>query len=73
MLLGNYDLIRAKQNEILANKEYIESLKEYWIARSDLEKALSSKLVLGKSVDKTIKKQKPMAGMSHMHHGGSNE
>ncbi len=44
MLLGNYDLIRAKQNEILANKEYIESLKEYWIARSDLEKAVSSKL-----------------------------
>ncbi len=44
MLLGNYDLIRAKQNEILANKEYIEFLKEYWIARSDLEKAVSSKL-----------------------------
>ena len=43
MLLGNYDLIRAKQNEILANKEYIDSLKEYWIARSDLEKAVSSK------------------------------
>ncbi len=45
MLLGNYDLILAKQNEILANKEYIESLKEYWVARSDLEKAISSKLV----------------------------
>ncbi len=44
MLLGNYDLIRAKQNEILANKEYIDSLKRYWIARSDLEKAVSSKL-----------------------------
>ena len=44
MLVGNYELIRAKQEEILANKEYIEVLKDYWIARSDLEKAVSSKL-----------------------------
>ncbi len=73
MLLGNYDLIRAKQNEILANKEYIDSLKEYWIARSDLEKAVSSKLPLGKSVKKNMKTEEPMAGMSHMNHGGSHE
>ena len=52
MLLGNYDLIRAKQNEILANKEYIGFLKEYWITRSDLEKAVSLKLTLSKSVEK---------------------
>lgn len=74
MLIGNYELMRAKQNEILANKEYIESLKEYWIARSDLEKAVSSKLPLGKSVEKNMKKEEPMAEMSHMHHhGGSHE
>ncbi len=74
MLLGNYDLIRAKQNEILANKEYIDSLKEYWIARSDLEKAVSSKLLLSTSVNKTMKKEEPIAGMSNRHHhGGSHE
>ncbi len=74
MLLGNYDLIRAKQNEILANKEYIESLKEYWIARSGLEKAISSKLPLSKSVNKIMKQEESTAGMSHMHHhGGSHE
>lgn len=44
MLIGNYELIRAKQEEILARREYIGILKEYWIARSDLEKATSSKL-----------------------------
>lgn len=44
MLLGNYDLIRAKQSEILAYKEYVDSLKDYWITRSNLEKAVSSKL-----------------------------
>ena len=44
MLIGSYELIRAKQNEILAYKEYVDVLKEYWIARSDLEKAVSSNL-----------------------------
>lgn len=44
MLIGSYELIRAKQNEILAYKEYVNVLKEYWIARSDLEKAVSSNL-----------------------------
>ncbi len=74
MLLGNYDLIRAKQNEILANKGYIDFLKEYWIARSDLEKAVSSKLILSKSAEKNMKKEEPMAEMSHRHHhGGSHE
>lgn len=74
MLLGNYDLIRAKQNEILANTEYIDSLKQYWIARSDLEKAISSKLTLGKSVEKNMKTEEPIADMSQMHHhGGSHE
>ncbi len=73
MLLGNYDLIRAKQNEILANKEYIDSLKEYWIARSSLEKAVSSKLILSKNVEKDMKKEEPMDGMNHMHHGGNHE
>ncbi len=65
MLLGNYDLIRAKQSEILAYKEYVDSLKDYWITRSDLEKAVSSKLPLGKSADKKIKKENSMAGMNH--------
>lgn len=74
MLVGNYELIRAKQEEILANKEYIDVLKEYWIARSDLEKAISLKLPLGKSIEKSMKKQESMTAMSHMQHqGGSHE
>ncbi|MGH7889575.1 MAG: TolC family protein, partial [Thermodesulfobacteriota bacterium] len=73
MLLGNYDLIRAKQNEILANKEYIQTLKQYWIARSDLEKAISSKLVVLESDSKSVSKNEPDKSMSHSHHGGSHE
>ena len=70
MLLGNYNLIRAKQDEILATNEYIETLKEYWIARSDIEKAISSKLVLTQSVSKPVSESKPIETMSNMHHHG---
>lgn len=74
MLVGNYELIRAKQDEIMAQKEYIDALKEYWIARSDVEKAISSKLPLEKSIEKSMKKIEPQAKSSHEHHhGGSHE
>ena len=74
MLLGNDNLIRAKQDEILAKKECIETLKQYWIARSDIEKAISSKLVLTPSALKPISESKPAENMSRTpHYGGSHE
>ncbi|MFO0739617.1 MAG: TolC family protein [Labilithrix sp.] len=44
MLLGVYQLIQAKQNEFEAYREYIESLRDYWIARSDLERAIGGRV-----------------------------
>jgi cobalt-zinc-cadmium efflux system outer membrane protein len=44
MLLGVYQLIQAKQNEYAAYREYIEALRDYWIARSDLERAIGGRL-----------------------------
>lgn len=44
MLLGVYQLIQAKQNEFEAYREYIESLRDYWIARSDLERAVGGRV-----------------------------
>jgi len=40
MLHGVYTLLQDKQNEIIVRQESIETLKEYWIARSDLERAI---------------------------------
>jgi cobalt-zinc-cadmium efflux system outer membrane protein len=49
MLLGVYQLISAKQNEMNAYREYIEAVRDYWIARADLERALGTRLdVAGK-------------------------
>ncbi len=44
MLLGAYPLLAAKQNEIDAHRESIEALRDYWIARADLERAVGSAL-----------------------------
>lgn len=44
MLLGVYQLIQAKQAEYEAYREYIEALRDYWIARSDLERAVGGRL-----------------------------
>jgi cobalt-zinc-cadmium efflux system outer membrane protein len=44
MLLGVYQLLAAKQNEINSYREYIESVRDYWIARADLERAIGTRL-----------------------------
>ena len=45
MLLGVYQLISAKENEINSYREYIESVRDYWIARADLERAIGTQLL----------------------------
>ena len=44
MLVGTFQLLMAKRDEITARREYIEALTDYWIARSDLEHAVGGSL-----------------------------
>ena len=44
MLKGAYDLLLAKQNEVSAEKAYIEAWRDYWIARTELERAVGGRL-----------------------------
>lgn len=44
MLIGAFQLLQAKQQEITARQEYIEALRDYWIARAQLEAAVGGKL-----------------------------
>lgn len=46
MLIGVYELLLAKQNQINTGREYIETLRDYWIARSDLERAVGGRLMV---------------------------
>lgn len=44
MLKGAYDLLLAKQNEVAAEKSYIEAWRDYWIAQAELERAIGGSL-----------------------------
>jgi cobalt-zinc-cadmium efflux system outer membrane protein len=44
MLKGVYDLLLAKQNEVAAERSYIEAWRDYWIARAELERAVGGTL-----------------------------
>ena len=44
MLRGAYDLLFAKQNEVAAERSYIEAWRDYWIARAELERAVGGSL-----------------------------
>jgi cobalt-zinc-cadmium efflux system outer membrane protein len=44
MLLGVYQLLLARQAEVTAYREYIEGVRDYWVARADLERAAGGRL-----------------------------
>lgn len=44
MLVGVYDLIRSKQDQITIAREYVAALREYWVARAEIERALGGPL-----------------------------
>jgi cobalt-zinc-cadmium efflux system outer membrane protein len=44
MLLGVFQCLAAKQSAISAYREYLESVRDYWIARADLERAVGGRL-----------------------------
>lgn len=46
MLLGVYQLLQAKQAEVDTYREYIEALRDYWIAQSDLERVTGGRLAV---------------------------
>ncbi|HMC20721.1 MAG TPA: TolC family protein [Thermoanaerobaculia bacterium] len=41
MVAGVFQLLQAKQNEINARREYIDAQRDYWTARTNLDRALS--------------------------------
>jgi cobalt-zinc-cadmium efflux system outer membrane protein len=44
MQLGVFELLRAKEQQIGAAVAYVDALRDYWLARTDLEQLLSGRL-----------------------------
>ena len=63
MQLGVFQLLMAKQAQIDAGREYIEALREYWIARLELERAVGGRL---KGADASVASSPSSATMPEM-------
>jgi cobalt-zinc-cadmium efflux system outer membrane protein len=44
MFISAFQLLTAKQSEVDARRGYLESLRDYWIARAELARALGGSL-----------------------------
>ena len=75
MLVGVFELLLAKQQEFDAYQGYLEAVRDYWLARVDLMRAVGTRLPSDSaSTESTVGPDEilhppPDAGMQHMHHG----
>jgi outer membrane protein, heavy metal efflux system len=84
MLLGTFDLLLAKQAEIGAYRDYVSAIRDYWIARADLERAVGARIAgvspgpdapppaTGPIAPQEAAKEAamPASHTGHQHHGG---
>lgn len=73
MVTGVFQLLTAKRDEIDAGRGYIESLRDYWLARTDLESAVGGDLALAEPPPASALPPAPERGdmpEQHHHHGG---
>ena len=70
MLVGVFQLLVAKRDEIDAGRGYIEALRDYWIARTDLERAVGGELALAETPPAAAARRREREHDRHDHHGG---
>jgi cobalt-zinc-cadmium efflux system outer membrane protein len=71
MLVGVYDLLNAKKDEIDSYQNFVESLKEYWILRSELELLAGEKIEYIPAETPSMEtKPKSAQHENHHNHGG---
>ncbi len=72
MLLGVFDLLLAKQQEFDAYQSYLESVRDYWIARSALRRAIGGRLPDDDAIPTAtldVDAMLPTSPSSKSHHG----
>jgi cobalt-zinc-cadmium efflux system outer membrane protein len=45
MLLGVFQLLQARREQITAYRDYLDTVRDYWITRAELERATGGSLV----------------------------
>lgn len=73
MLVGVFELIRARQDQYDAWQAYLEAVRDYWLHRVDLQRAMGVALA-AQPAGETVAPQVPQAPASdedpHRHHHG---
>jgi cobalt-zinc-cadmium efflux system outer membrane protein len=69
MLLGTYDLLLARQAQTQTARQYIASVKEFWLAWTELERALGGKIALATSSDSARPSDDSSFSAQPHHHG----
>jgi cobalt-zinc-cadmium efflux system outer membrane protein len=73
MLIGQFELLLSKQQEFDAYQGYLEALRDYWIARTELSHAVGAQLPSSTSIGSdtigpTVLPDIAPQGMNHMNH-----
>lgn len=70
MLIGVYQLLQAKQDEVQAYRGYVEAVRDYWVARSELERAVGGRIALAAppAPEAPRPAQPPPEPEEHRHH-----
>ena len=58
MQLGVFELLRAREQQIQAALAYVDTLLDYWLARTDLEQLMSGRIPSGEGVP-TGRRERP--------------
>jgi cobalt-zinc-cadmium efflux system outer membrane protein len=67
MQKSNYDLLAAKEQEQIAQQGYIDALRNYWVARGELERAVGGRLT-DEMVSPVASKSTTPQSQNHQHH-----
>lgn len=79
MFMSIFQLLQAKRDQIEAGRNFIDALKDYWIARTELELAVGGRIKNVSTVSKTSmpsqvidypESAKSNAILNHQHHQG---
>jgi cobalt-zinc-cadmium efflux system outer membrane protein len=71
MQRSNYELLAEKERLLVAERESIDAVRDYWIARAELEMALGGRLPRGSSALVTPKNEPAEMAPSHEHAHGN--
>jgi outer membrane protein, heavy metal efflux system len=76
MLIGVFEVVSIREQEFDAYQGYLEAIRDYWLARTELSRATGTAMPLSEPSDgdvldvENFTRPAPAMSMDHGHHGG---